>query len=300
MARTRHVDDLLSRLAAEEARLLAGEFLAPAVRGGAAHVRLGGVVCRFRITGGFEGWGVFRPDGPATARLVRPATLAERRRYLGLLPRRRLILCEPGRAHWLAWPAHQADRRFPAGGPVPVFLAEEAQRFEMIEARGDGARYWFERLDERADAAAAAYLRRALADQAPPEQVRRPGLTAEQRAAYAFVVELRRQAERDRTEDRLRGAVAHAGAALRGYAEQGDAYRVEFEVDGRRHVAAVGRRDLAVQVAGICLSGEDRKFDLQSLVGVLREAHGGGVLPVGADNGGLDEDLYWQVHPPAE
>src|SRR5437762_3280165 len=124
MARTRYVHDLLDRLAAEEGRFLAGEFLAPAVRGGVAHLRVGGARC------GFE-----RPDG-------------------------------------------------------------------------------------RADPAAAAYLRRALAEKTAPDRVRRPGLTAEQRAAYALVVELRRRAERDRTEDRLRGAVAHAGGALHGYAEQ--------------------------------------------------------------------------------
>src|SRR3954471_3695616 len=119
MATTRHVHDLLNRLAAEEGRFLAGELPPPAARGGAAHVRVGAVVCRFRIEGRFEGWGVFRPGGPAAARLVRPATLAERRTYLDLLPRRRLILCQPRPTHWLAWPAHQADRRFP-GGPVSV------------------------------------------------------------------------------------------------------------------------------------------------------------------------------------
>ena len=71
------------------------------------------------------------------------------------------------------------------------------------------------------------------------------------------------------------GARATSGAELREYQSAGDVYRVGYEVDGQRHVSTVvSKKDLSVQVAGICLSGEDENFDLQSLVGVIREAHG--------------------------
>jgi hypothetical protein len=223
---------------------------------------------------------------------------AERRRYLSSLPLRRLILCHAQRKNWLAWPAHQADRRFPTADLVPVRLVEEGQAFETIVARCDGVQYWFDGAEERGDPSAAGYLREALRKMTPPEQVRRPGLSAEQRTAYAAAFAIRRQAERDRTEDRLRDALAHAGGQLTGYVERADGYRVEFRIDGRRHVSVVDKRDLSIQVAGICLSGEDRHFDLQSLVGVLREARDEGVLPIGADNQGMDEEQYWRIHPP--
>jgi hypothetical protein len=298
MATPRCIHDLLNRLAAAEERFRQSDFLAPALPGGFVHVRIAGVVCRLKVEPGFTGWGVFRPTSAATARLVRPATLAERRRYLELLPLRRLILCQPARGHWQAWPAHQADHRFAVAGLLPVRFVEEGQRFEVVAARFDGTQGWFEELDSRADPAAAAYLRESLEKMMPPEQVRRPRLSAEQRAAYALAYQLRREAERDRTEDRLRDALAHGGAELRDYLEREDGYRVEFQLDGERHVSVVGKHDLAVQMAGICLSGEDTHFDLQSLVGVLREAHGEGALRIGEDNQRMDEDLYWQVHPP--
>jgi len=132
----------------------------------------------------------------------------------------------------------------------------------------------------------------------------RAGLTAEERTAYALHYAPRLQAEidarRDRVEERLREALAHAGAELKDYLECADTYRVTYEVDGQRHVSVVDQNDLSVQVAGICLSGEDRHFDLQSMVGVLREAHEGGqVLRVGFEDAGLSEGDYWDVHPPA-
>jgi hypothetical protein len=109
-----------------------------------------------------------------------------------------------------------------------------------------------------------------------PDDLKRPGLTAEERTAYGvtYIPRLRAQleAQRDRVEERIRAALIHAGAAFRDYQDRGDVYRVTYEVDGRRHISVVDRKDLSVQAAGICLSGEDRRFDLQSLVGVLREA----------------------------
>jgi hypothetical protein len=78
--------------------------------------------------------------------------------------------------------------------------------------------------------------------------------------------------EADPTRRRLAESLSHAGAELIDYLERGDVYRVRFLVGGRPHVSAIDKKDLTVQSAGICLSGEDRKFDLASLVGVLRES----------------------------
>jgi hypothetical protein len=148
----------------------------------------------------------------------------------------------------------------------------------------------------------ASYLRQELGRLTPPQKIDRPGLTAEERAAYAQTYwpryEASEEGRRSREEQRLRDALAHAGADLKDYVERRDVYTVTYVVDGQRHVSAVAKKDLSVQVAGICLSGEDEHFDLQSLVGVIREAHGGGAfVRVGRDNRGMDEEQYWRVHP---
>jgi hypothetical protein len=281
VARPDRLDDLLNRLAAAEEAFLANEFLAPRLRGSPVQVRVAGVVCQLKVEpADFAGWGVFRPTSHTSARLVRPARLAERQRYLELFPRLRLILSRRDGDVWLGLPAHQADSRFRVEGLVPVRLIEEAQLFEVVETRFDGSQCWFDRLDTRCDPGTAAYLRQSLQQMVEPNRLSRPGLTAEERTAYGLqywpAVEAQIAARRDRVEERLHQALAHAGAELRGYLERGDSYRVEFDVGGQRHVSVVHKQDLAVRVAGICLSGEDAKFDLTSLVGVLGEAQGEG------------------------
>jgi hypothetical protein len=275
------------------------------VRGGTVQVRIAGVVWRLKVQpDDFEGWGVFRPTSPTHAERVRPARLAERRRYLDLLPCMRLIVCLRENDQWLGIAAHRADSRFRIDGLVPVRLIEEAQLFDILITRFDGAQCWYDGQDPRRDPGTGAYLRDSLGRMVEPGRLKRKGLTSEERDAYVLNYAPRLEAElearRDRVEERLRLALSHAGAALRGYQEQGDVYRVTYEVDGRRHASVVSRGDLSVQVAGICLSGEDRHFDLQSLVGVLREAQDGrGVVRVGLENEGMPEDDYWDVHPPA-
>ncbi len=297
--------ETLERLAAAEERAFATEFLAPILRGGVVQVRIAGVICRLKVQPDpFEGWGVFRPTSPATAELVRPAGLAERRKYLDLLPVLRVVVCLREHDQWFAIPANRADARFRVDGLVPVRLIEEAQLFDVLLTRFDGGQCWYDEIDPRRDPGTAAYLRESLGRMIEPEQLSRSGLTAEERAAYVLNYAPRLQAEeearRDRIEERLRAALSHAGAAFRGYQDRGDVYRVTYEVDGRRHSSVVARQDLSVQVAGICLSGEDHDFDLQSLVGVLRQAQEGGeAVRVGFENAGMPEEDDWDAHPPA-
>jgi hypothetical protein len=303
MAGSNKRTEALTRLAAEEERFLASEFLAPVLRGGLVQVRVAGVICTLRIRpADFEGWGVFRPASHSAAALVRAANLAEQRRYLELFPLVRLILAGQREGQWLALPAHRADSRFRIDGEIPVRLVEEANLFEVIEARFDGTHFWYAGPDTRWDPAAASYLRQQLDQLTSPDKLQRSGLTADERAAYALNFwprfEATEEARRSVEERRLRGALAHAGAELRDYVERQDVYTVTYEVDGQRHVSAVSKKDLSVQVAGICLSGEDQSFDLQSLVGVIREAQGGaGLVRVGEENRGMPEEHYWRVHP---
>ncbi|CAN5916778.1 hypothetical protein BH23PLA1_BH23PLA1_15400 [soil metagenome] len=289
MSRNSRLQETLNRLAAAERQFLAEEFLAPVVRGGEVFVRIEGIACRLRLhPADFEGWGVFLPYSHTEAEWIRPATLAERRKYLERLPRLGLILVESLGGAWWAVPAQSGDSRFRIEGALPVSLAEDVQRFETIQGRFDGARALFESLDDRRDPALAESLRQSLEQMIDPANLDRPGLSREERDAYALVFRTRQEAieasqrrrrermedeHRRRSEGRVGEALARAGATLQGVTERADGYRVTFEVDGHRHVSFLGRNDLTVHSAGFCLSGLDEEFDLQSLVGVIREGY---------------------------
>jgi hypothetical protein len=301
---------IFEKLAEAERGFMQQEFLAPVVEGGVVQVRIAGVINRLKVTPrSFRGFGVFRSTSASEAILVREASLAQRRQYLALLPASRFILFREVKGQWFGTAAHQGDARFFVEGVVPLKLCAEVQLFDVVRARFDGRNFWFEAVDPSHDFARSRYLREQLALNTAPNLLSRSGLTLEERTAYEshFAKDEDRTAERDGSIEndgsefadgdarwRLRKALSHAGADLIDLMERSDGFRVRYRVDGQMHTSSVNKNDLSVQVAGICLSGEDHKFDLASLVGVLREANVG-VLRIGDD--GIDEETYWDIHP---
>ncbi len=307
---SKRFQNAFDRLARAEERFLKSEFLAPAVGGGVVRVRIAGVPCELRIRPPrFTGWGMFRPISHDEAELIRQAGLADRQSYLKLFPLVRLVLCRRDEAGtWRGLAAHRDGQPFHIQGLVPIRLADEAEQFETIRARFDGGNFWFEGADARSDPAAARYLRESLIQRTPVDELQRGGLSPEQRAAYAVhFIEPKTSRKKDdggppaphppTTEQRLREALAHAGAELKDFTERRDGYRVSYTIGGRRHTSSVSKEDMSVQVAGICLSGEDENFDLKSLIGVIREAEGAGeIVRIGEDEY-MPEEQYWQIHP---
>lgn len=291
------IHSLLDRMEAAEEAFLKTEFLAPVVPGSQVRVRIAGLVCTLRVMGRPDpGWAILKPLSLDRARVVDRPGLTQVREYLSLFPELRLVLVARVDGLWLALPAHRGDTRFQITGAVPVHLVTGAEPFQQIIARFDGAVFWFQEVDRRRSPAIAAYLREALAAETSPEDLHKPTLTTEERESYAVAYEAIEAAQRDRVLERLSDALAHAGAELASYIEREDAYTVSFTVDGEAHRSTVRKDDLSVLVAGVCLDGRDRSFDLQSLVGVLREGQHR-IVRVG-EGERLGEAEYWQMHPP--
>jgi hypothetical protein len=289
------LDDLLDRLEDAEKRFTGTRFIAPLVGRNQVMVRIAGVVCKLRVSqdlpkeAAFSGWAILQALSTSRAAFIRPASLSEIARYLALFPQVRLVLVERQSAQdgegWLACQAQQGDRRIDIPGVVPVRLVEASlTRFETVVARFDGHEFWYEKKDPRRDPAIAAYLQVRMLEKdekgLPPkaDALHKRGLSREERQAYSLIRSGLEAAARDIVEDRLADALAHSGAQLTSYFERGDTFVVRYQVDGREHVSTIHKDNLQVISAGICLAGEDQRFDLASLVGVLREGERGGRL----------------------
>ena len=258
-----HVHALVAKLSARELAFAATEFLAPVVRGGRVRVCVAGLVHPCAVTPpSFSGWGVFRVTAPAVARVIRRAGHPAICAYLERLALHRVRLAQPlARGSWFAVPLHGAAR------PVEVHLVHGAQVMDVVRCRCDGAVHWFEEVDRTSDPVLSQSLRTALSRGAAVETLALPALSPDVRGAYA--VAQRSLAPRD-AQTRLSAALRTGGGSLRAFDEQSGCWNVAWtDRNGGEQRSLVSKTDLTVVSAGICLSGQDRDFDLTSLVGVV-------------------------------
>lgn len=272
-----NIRKLLEQISTQAEQLRSTQFLAPCVRGGRVCTRLAGMVYTFiPQPSRFEGWGIFQPSNEQTAVLMTEANLPQIETYLNAFQCFRLRLVRQLQSKtWLAYPVNEADVRQRIGKvqPVPVHLVTEGAVFDSAIARFDGQSWWFEALDRRADPIIAETLRSALRQLASPAELHFKGITPEMRCTYDLVAQSTDGLSQHRQDERrLQKALKTGGGSLQSFREQEDFWTVEWiTADGEKHTSAIAKTDLSVVSSGICLSGRDRDFDLQSLVGVMED-----------------------------
>ncbi|QLE42565.1 hypothetical protein FD723_20435 [Nostoc sp. C052] len=268
---------LINQIAIAEAQLYTTQFLAPCVKGGRVRTLVAGMICTFTPKPSkFEGWGIFQAVDQKTATVVEEADLPQIAEYLQHFPQIRLRLAHQLRGQtWLAYPVNEADmrQRLKVVKPIAVHLVTEGVTFEQIIARWNGQSCWFEEVDRRTDPAISETLQSALKQLTPTEELQFKGITPEIRTVYELAsrrIEGFSQPQQD--EKRLRKALQIGGGSLTQFHDRGDYWTVDWTTaDGVRHSSAIAKTDLTVVSSGICLSGRDRDFDLQSLVGVMEQ-----------------------------
>jgi hypothetical protein len=267
---------LVRALGRAEAAIRGQEFLAPLLRGGGARMRIQGLIYRLTVADAQPGWWLCRVVDARTAEVVTEAMPWQRGDYLALWPTIQLVLLAPlERDAWLAMPQNLAagQRLLGGAGPFVAHLVEGGQPFERVIGRVEGHAIWYDDLDHMADAATAEVLREAVAGENDLPRIK--GLTDGEKLAYAFLFGQTRkgrlQRELQAQSNHVRAALAVGGAQLVGIEHAENGVRVTWERDGQRSVTMIDTR-LNVVSSGICLSGEDARFDMTSIVGVVLDS----------------------------
>jgi hypothetical protein len=194
---------------------------------------------------------------------------------------------------FLALPEKANRFGLPFEQPIPIFLPDDAVfDFDKIIAGFDGSNFWYYRLDSSNDPSKAAYLREKLVKYDNPKTVSYSGLTIEEKIAYAFRYNFDKTRVEDAKKQSVKDDVEYAGGKFISLTEKKDHYSVTYIVDGQQYTSYVNKEQKhSVLTAGICLSGEDKKFDLKSLITVMREGqHQRRIHRVGVNVDDQDQD----------
>ncbi|AFY45604.1 hypothetical protein [Nostoc sp. PCC 7107] len=272
-----NIRKLINQIAIAESELYTTQFLAPCVKGGRVRTRVAGMVYTFiPKPSKFEGWGIFQAVDVKAARVLEEADLPQIGEYLQHFPQIRLRLVHQlQRQTWLGYPINEADmrQRLQVVKPIAVHLVTDGVVFDQIIARWNGQSCWFEEIDRRTDPIIVEILQSAVKQRIPVEELQFKDLTPEIRTVYELVTkQIDGFTQPQQDEKRLKKALQMGGGELNQFNDRGDYWTVDWTTaDGVRHSSAIAKSDLTVISSGICLSGRDRDFDLQSLVAVMEQ-----------------------------
>jgi hypothetical protein len=151
--------------------------------------------------------------------------------------------------------------------------------FDRVIVRYDGANFWFESVDTGNDPTKAEYLRDSLEKLVDPGEIKFANLSFEEKMAYSLRTTFDKRFLEDKKENVLKKDVEHAGGEFVRFVERSDHFSVTYKVDGEEFTSHISKDNKRMVIAaGICLSGNDHRFDLKSLITVVREAQQTGVL----------------------
>ena len=268
--------DLIKRIGEKEA--VVQEFVSPIFFNDHVATKIDGLVYKFKINQKKPGWYKINSIDSSQAKTIRNADLIEIDNYLKRLKKIKLVLTIRKDNVYFAVPEKSNNLGLPMSQTIPVFLFDDTVLdFDKIIARFDGANFWYHQLDSLSDPSKSMYLRDQLLKLTDPTKISFSGLTIEEKIAYALRLALDKKRFVDRKKESIKQDVEHAGGEFVKFTEKNDHFSVTYVVDGHSYTSNVSKtQEHSVITAGICLSGEDKKFDLKSLITVMREGQNGG------------------------
>ena len=279
------MSDLIDKIHKQVQDFHGQEFLAPYLGDNKIQVRIKGLVLTLRIREPrfykvMDRLLVWVTNDGHTADPVGPASPRELREYINLFPSVRLLVTRiEGNRMW-GIQSRTGTGKVQFTGEVPIINLQPllfVDLFDEVSCCFDGTTFFCGEaiIDDPGSMMVAAKLREEIQDRrftynnetSLAARYMRPEHEIAFRIAWNRLIE----DAKGMVETILGNAVSHAGGQLKGYKQDEDTYKVTIKVDDQEFRNVVVSQDMEVISAGICLSGQDRIFDLQSLVSVFRE-----------------------------
>jgi len=296
---SRDVLDLINKMGAQESSLTERTFVSPVYNNTVVATQVERLVYTFSIPQKKEGWFEFKPIDTKRAMIVGPAEMEEIEKCQKRLGKVRVVLVMKQQGLYMGIPDKANNYGLGIGNLMPIYLCDDAPMdFDRIIARFDGANLWYERMDSGNDPAKGDYLRDCMSKVMIPGKLKFTGLTLEEKQAYALRLTFDKKLVEEQKKSTIQQDVEFAGGKFKNFEEKSDHFAVTYTVDGQQFTSRITKDPRRMVIsAGLCLAGDDRKFDLKSLVTVVREAqrkrivHIGDFAPRGDHN---DDDDDWE------
>jgi hypothetical protein len=286
--------DIIKKIGEKESDIRNQIFVSPIFNNSLVATQIFNLVYKFKfVSSKTPGWYKIRPTNTKEARIIGDAEPFEIDSYFKKLYKVRVVLLFKKDNIYLALPEKSNNLGLSVEQPIPILLPEDAVfDFDKVIAGFDGSNFWYYRIDQSSDPSKAAYLRERILKYAQPKTIKYSGLTIEERIAYAFRYNFDKTRVEEAKKQTVRDDVEYAGGKFVNLVEKKDHYSVTYIVDGQQYTSYVSKEQRhTVITAGICLSGEDKKFDLKSLITVMREGqHQRRIHRVGVNVNDEDQD----------
>lgn len=285
-----NVLNIIKKIGDKEKSIYKKEFISPIFFNTVVATRISGLIYTFKIPEIAPGWYKIRAKNKKEAVIVSEASIEDIYTYLKLLPKMRVVLLfkkntsqilKSRKIKWtlgreftyLAIPEKGNIFNFNPETPLPVYLCDDTvMDFDKVVVRTDGANLWFDSIDNN-DPAKSSYLRKSIEELVNPDKIKFPGLSFEEKLAYAIKIILDKKFIENKKEKQIKNSIMHAGGKFINFIERSDHYSVTYDVDGNKYTSHISKDPSHwVISAGICLNGNDAVFDLKSLITVIREA----------------------------
>lgn len=270
-----NMNNLFEKIAAKEKEFRSREFIAPYTPSlKEAVVSMVGMLYKFKIYGySGSGIGKFQPVDASNAKWIEDAEYEEQRKYFNALPRLYLTLCFQTEEGWVSYPfkMETAKSKFGLTGETVVLNVSDCQRFDVVTARFDGVRFWYDEIFSGSDPVKADELRQLFEKRISNkrkeidlENIK--GLSLEDKNAFSLASFSWDLFVKNSTESAIQELLENGGATLGSYIMRGTNIEIKWaSISGEKYISVVNKETLDVVSAGICLSGEDEKFHLKDL-----------------------------------